>query len=102
MKVPNAEGLANHSGPESCGGAREDTPEALTGESVGQVLSRESDLLRGADGFLKFGRQHMLLRQAQEVTWPRVVRDPVHARKLFAWEPGDPTFGPGLVSGSAQ
>ena len=41
MKVPYAEGLASHSGPESCGGDREVAVEALTGESVGQVLSRE-------------------------------------------------------------
>ena len=40
-KVPYAEGLASHSGPESCGGDREVAVEALTGESVGQVLSRE-------------------------------------------------------------
>jgi hypothetical protein len=34
----------------------------LTGESAGQVLSRENELLRGADGFPKFGRQHASLR----------------------------------------
>lgn len=32
---------ANHPGPESCAGAREDVDEALTGESAGEVLSRE-------------------------------------------------------------
>ena len=103
MKVPYVEGVASHNGPESCGGDREVTAEALTGESVGQVLSRENESLRGADDFLKIGRQHVSHRQSQEVAWPRVVRDPVHARKLFVREPGDPTFDPGMmVTGSAQ
>ena len=41
MKVRHRKGLANHPGPESCGGAREGAVEALTGESAGQPLSRE-------------------------------------------------------------
>ena len=43
MKVPHDEGLANHIGPESCTGARKGAGEALTGESAGRVLSRESE-----------------------------------------------------------
>ena len=41
MKEPYNEGLANHIGPESCGGGSNGTAEALTGERAGQVLSRE-------------------------------------------------------------
>lgn len=41
MKVRYRKGIANHPGPESCGGARESVVEALTGESAGQPLSRE-------------------------------------------------------------
>ncbi|MEN9543677.1 MAG: hypothetical protein RLZZ598_510 [Pseudomonadota bacterium] len=41
MKVRHRKGIANHPGPESCGGAREGVVEALTGESAGQPLSRE-------------------------------------------------------------
>jgi len=41
MKVRHRKGIANHPGPESCGGAREGAVEALTGESAGQPLSRE-------------------------------------------------------------
>lgn len=41
MKVRHRKGLANHPGPESCGGVREGVVEALTGESAGQPLSRE-------------------------------------------------------------
>ena len=41
MKVPYGEGVAIHTGPESCGGGSNATAEALTGVRVGQVLSRE-------------------------------------------------------------
>lgn len=43
MKVRHRKGIANHPGPESCGGAREGVVEALTGESAGQPLSREME-----------------------------------------------------------
>jgi hypothetical protein len=39
MQEPYGEGLAAHSGPESCGGSREGTFEALTGVRAGRVLS---------------------------------------------------------------
>jgi hypothetical protein len=66
MKEPNSEGLANCTGPESCGGtARKDGTEALTGVRAGWVLSREIDaprrepwVLRGADAVEDGGRQH--------------------------------------------
>jgi hypothetical protein len=41
MEEPYGEGLATHSGPESCGCSREGTPEALTGVHAGWVLSLE-------------------------------------------------------------
>lgn len=41
MKVQHRKGIANHPGPESCGGDREVVVEALTGEGAGQPLSRE-------------------------------------------------------------
>ena len=50
MKVLCSEGIANHTGPESCVLYREMQGEALTGESVGQPLSRESfKSVQGAD-----------------------------------------------------
>ena len=61
MKVRYRKGIANHSGPESCGGAREGVGEALTGESVGQPLSREikqtgaPTLLSEAEGHIDEG-----------------------------------------------
>ena len=42
MKVSYDEGVAIHIGPESCAAAREGPGEALTGECIGQPLSRES------------------------------------------------------------
>ena len=42
MKESYVEGLASHSGPESCGGARKGAAEALTGVRAGRVLSREN------------------------------------------------------------
>jgi hypothetical protein len=41
MKVPYVEDLANHSSPESCGWYSNGLAEALTGESVGRLLSSE-------------------------------------------------------------
>ena len=49
MKVSYSEGLATHTGPESCGAAREGGDEAWTGERTGRVFSREKNLLRDAD-----------------------------------------------------
>ena len=50
MRVPHDEGLANHIDPELCGGVCEGVCEALTGERTGKLLSRENDLIPGADG----------------------------------------------------
>ena len=46
MKEPYGEGLASHSGPESCACDRKGMGEALTGERAGQVSSREMALHR--------------------------------------------------------
>ena len=51
MQVPYDEGVATHIDPESCGGIREDVAEALTGESIGQPLSRESTIFPEAHVF---------------------------------------------------
>ncbi len=42
MRVPDGEGVANHTVPESCAGCREAQREALTGVRVGQPSSHES------------------------------------------------------------
>ena len=45
MRVSSSEGVANHTVPESCAGAREGFGEALTGVRIGWVLSRENNTL---------------------------------------------------------
>ena len=42
VKVHCTEGIASHSGPESCAVVREGGGEALTGVCIGQPLSREN------------------------------------------------------------
>jgi hypothetical protein len=42
VRVPDSEGVANHTVPESCVGCREAQREALTGVRVGQPSSHES------------------------------------------------------------
>ena len=58
MKESDGEGLATHTDPESCGAAREDSVEALTGARAGRVFSRERNFLRGADAVGESGRHH--------------------------------------------
>ena len=58
MKVSDGEGLATHTGPESCGAVRKGSVEALTGERAGRAFSRESTFLRSADAVGVVGRQH--------------------------------------------
>ena len=58
MKVLYGEGVANHTSPESCVLGREAGIEALTGEHVGWVLSREKNWIRDADAVLTAGRPH--------------------------------------------
>jgi len=58
MKESYVEGLATHSGPESCVAAREGRSEALTGVRAGRVFSRERSFLRGADAVRRSGRPH--------------------------------------------
>jgi len=58
MKESYGEGVASHTGPESCASARKGGGEALTGERAGRVFSRERTLLRDADAVEEGGRPH--------------------------------------------
>src|SRR5712692_8160541 len=58
MKESHGEGVATHTGPESCEGVRKDEREALTGEGAGRVFSRERTILRDADAVEEGGRSH--------------------------------------------
>lgn len=65
MKESYTEGPASHSDPESCGGARKDAAEALTGAHTGRVLSREIRCNQGADDVVLYGRQYACMRNGE-------------------------------------
>jgi hypothetical protein len=58
MQESYIEGPASHDGPESCVAARKDVDEALTGEHMGGLLSRETRCDQGADAVVLSGRQN--------------------------------------------
>ena len=77
MKVSYGEGLAAHTGSESCVGVRKGADEALTGVRIGQVLSREIEtpprkrwLLRGADAVEIVGRRNWRRRYRETLLDP--------------------------------
>jgi len=74
MKVSYGEGVATHTGPESCGAARKGGVEALAGERAGRVLSRERNFLRGADAVGDSGRPHPVHRYRE------MRRDPARSQ----------------------
>jgi hypothetical protein len=92
VKVHCDEDVASHIGPEPCVGIREGVGEASVGECAGQPLSRERNLLPGADAVTECGRQHDEARYAS-ASLPRRGRRPWHAQKLFVREPGDLHLG---------
>jgi hypothetical protein len=61
MQESYGEGLATHTGPESCAAVRE----ALTGVRAGRVYSRERKLLRDADAVEEGGRPHPARRHRE-------------------------------------
>jgi len=87
VRVHCGEGVAIHTDPESCGARREAHVEALTGERIGQPLSRES-LLRGADAVETAEGNMAGGASASRPTTLRGLR-PWHVRTLLAREPGD-------------
>jgi RNA-directed DNA polymerase len=89
MKEPYDEGLASHTGPESCGGDSNGTAEALTGVRTGRVLSREILSFQGADGMGQSEGNTWRVAIARQVRTLR-GRRPWHVRKHTAREPGDP------------
>ena len=92
MQVHHDEGVANRIDPESCAADREGIGEALTGERIGQPLSRESTLIPGADvvPLTEGNTDGRDIASAQTV---RRGRRHWHVRKFLAREPGDLTVG---------
>jgi hypothetical protein len=68
VKVPDSEGLATHTGPESCVAIGNGRREALTGERAGRISSPEIGLLLGADALRTRGRRHWGYRKGKVST----------------------------------
>ena len=93
MQVHHGEGLATHTGPKPCVGAREGVGEASAGEHTGQPLSRESKIVLGAD-VVVFTEGNTDGRAIASARPARRGRRPWHVWKLLVREPGDLGFGP--------
>jgi hypothetical protein len=65
MKEPYGEGLASHTGSESCVGSRKAEGEALTGVQAGGVSSREILINQRADAVHDGGRQQRWARNRE-------------------------------------
>lgn len=90
MKESYSEGLASHTGPESCIGVRKDAGEALAGVRAGRVLSREihapprGGILRGADAVETGGRRYRRRRQGETPSNPARSETPsMYGRTSF-------------------
>ena len=83
MKESYVKGLANHNGPESCVEWRDSLGEALTGVRAGRVLSREINLVRGADPLMMWGRQQPAVRKGKARWYPARSETPgMHGNNL--------------------
>ena len=95
MQVHHDEGVANRIDPESCADTREGIGEALTGERIGQPLSREriipdADTVHRVEGNTD--------GHVSASAWTiRRGRRPWHVQTLFAREPGGLTRGRGVA-----
>jgi RNA-directed DNA polymerase len=88
VKVHYGEGVATHTGPESCALRREASREALTGVCVGQVVSGESNVVRGANAVVAAEGNRGGCDSARIRTTPRRL-GPWHAHTPPAREPGE-------------
>ena len=70
MKESYGKGLATHTGPESCGAAREGGVEASIGVRAGRVFSRVRRSLQGADAVGESGRPHPVHRNRKVLRSP--------------------------------
>ena len=88
MRVHYGEGVANHTGPESCVDIREDAGEALTGERIGQPLSREIYAKSRVPTRFSLRKATWKARYRERLK-ARRGRRPWHVQTLLEREPGD-------------
>jgi hypothetical protein len=88
VRVRCDEGLASHTGPEPCADVREGIGEASVGDRIGQPLSREIDVILGADAVL-LAEGDTVERAIASAHPAQRGRRPWHVRTLLAREPGD-------------
>jgi hypothetical protein len=90
MKEPYGEGLASHTGSESCAwNSRKAPREALTGAQLGRVLSREMYAIRVPT---HFGHAEGNINGCENASihWTLRGLRPLRVWKLHAREPGGP------------
>jgi hypothetical protein len=97
VQVHHDEGVAIRIGPEPCAGTREGVGEASAGERVGQPLSREINLVPGADAVC-WAEGHAGGRAIASVRADRRGLRPWHAWTLFARKPGDLPLTPSMAA----
>jgi len=98
VKVPNNKEVAIHIVPESCMAYREVRREALTGVHIGQPLSRDRNLIPGADA-VQLAESNTTKRAIASAWTTRRGQRPWHVCTLFAREPGDLGFDQSLLAG---
>ena len=76
MKVSYGEGIASHTGPESCGCTRKGAVEALTGGRAGWVSSPVILNVRDADALMSRGRLNRPARQREGRSGPAGSQTP--------------------------
>lgn len=84
MKEPYGEGLASHSGPESCAAGSNRRGEALTGEvRAGDRAAKSAQVSGCRHGRAQWQATHCVAcsRASQ---WPGAVRESVHVPKLLS------------------
>ena len=106
MKVSYGEGVATHTDPESCVRVRKDEGEALTGERVGRVFSRENRppwhaprALRGADAVGESGRPHRTRRHREARPDPARSEAPGMLERTAHGNREIPRLSPQLLDG---
>jgi mRNA interferase MazF len=94
VPVPDSEGLADHTGPESCAGVGNGGGAALTGEGTGSGGSPAIGRLLGADALRTRGRHPRRRREGEAATAPAGAATSAGSATRWA-ESGRACRGPG-------